>query len=501
MPSNYSYGHVGFFVPGEKVDLKPQMPIDSGRASEFEVDEALPAGLNLDHETGEISGTLSQYQKLGEFPFVITAKNDVGLSKIGLTIAVVNKPGSFTYPEAVFAPGSPVSLLPQLRGHHDSITDKNFSIRPNLLKGLLFRQESGMIEGALDEAQAQGDYTFMVTAANKAGRTELPVTMSVMAVPRAMHYPEYNFFYTCRDSTVSPTLHGKQALNVTYEPEHGFPPGLWVEPSTGKIKGRLQDIPMSHRKNYSIVAKNKVGSVSFPVNLDLVKEHECSALPWWVVPGLIASLLLGGCFVFLFCRKEEKGTYQKLPDPVPIIEGPAKVDWSIFPDRYPKGLRLTWSTPDGEQTVIAQCKPLGLVYEKRAPLQVASNKECHGKMIGIAAGWILTKVHECDVRGRDFNEIEKILSKQVDKLPPEIQLKFDTGGGTETVWLTKRIGLEFDEDAGTIARGSEESSSEKGLSIKKGWTLTSVNYQDVSARSWKEMRKVLNEEMDKLPPV
>jgi hypothetical protein len=78
------------------------------------------------------------------------------------------------------------------------------------------------------------------------------------------------------------------------------------------------------------------------------------------------------------------------------------------------GVPLIWDTPDGERTVYATKKPLGVKFNAEFPLKVKREPEGHSKEIGIKKGWILKFVNGIDVTAmNDIAKVNEILYKEV----------------------------------------------------------------------------------------
>jgi hypothetical protein len=78
------------------------------------------------------------------------------------------------------------------------------------------------------------------------------------------------------------------------------------------------------------------------------------------------------------------------------------------------GVPLIWDTPDGERTVYATKKPLGVQFKAEFPLKVKREPEGHSKELGVKKGWILKSVNGIDVTAmNDMAKVNEILYKEV----------------------------------------------------------------------------------------
>jgi len=109
-------------------------------------------------------------------------------------------------------------------------------------------------------------------------------------------------------------------------------------------------------------------------------------------------------------------------DPVKDVEGMSFVDVTTYlktqTHKLPPAITLTWDTGDGnEETVIATKKPLGLVFNQSLPIKITSEKDGHGKDIGIQVGWVLKNINGVDVlNSNSFADVQKIMHEQVNLL-------------------------------------------------------------------------------------
>merc|ERR1740138_105756 len=78
------------------------------------------------------------------------------------------------------------------------------------------------------------------------------------------------------------------------------------------------------------------------------------------------------------------------------------------------GVSLTWDTPDGERTVYATRRPLGVQFQAAFPLKVKREPEGHSKDIGVKKGWILKLVNGIDVTAmHDIAKVNEILYREI----------------------------------------------------------------------------------------
>jgi hypothetical protein len=196
--------------------------------------------------------------------------------------------------------------------------------------------------------------------------------------------------------------------------------------------------------------------------------------------------------------------------------------------KEPRGVPLIWDTPNGEKTVDARKKPLGVQFRAEFPLKVKREPEGHGKEIGVEVGWILKSVNGIDVATRrSIKEVNDILYREVgektvpldqwrkhamdpeysdgllsariaavtslllqpEKMDPElpssvppsgVPLVWDTPDGERTVHARKKpLGIQFKAEFPIIVDRKPVGHAEE-IGIEIGWILKSVNGIDVA---------------------
>lgn len=406
-----------------------------------------------------------------------------------------------------------MNLLPNgpYRPRADSYSIKEKGSDKGLLPGLTFDSPSGAIHGTPAKDQKEGEYKYVVTAKNALGERNTEITLTVMALPGKLDYQSdkstfgNNTFSPCKVGEMKSGLTTKDKLkSPSFSIAPKLPEGLVFRQTDGRIKGTYVAKKADPEKVlYQVTARNQAGKTTFPLTINYMVGQTCpvpAGFPWWIV---VVILLLAALVYWYMNRPEpEPVAYTPLvaaekpkPEPTPPPPPPP-------PPAKPVGLPLTWVTPTSEVTVFAIRKPLGLVFERHNPIKITSEKDSHGKDLGIKVGWILKAVNYVDISGMDFKDADKILHTEVGKLPGAIPLKFKTpAGAEETVWAMKKpLGLTFEKEVAPIKITQERDGHGKDIGVKVGWVLTAVNYIDVSKlTSFKEVETVLKAEIGKLP--
>jgi hypothetical protein len=158
----------------------------NGDKPKFTIEPALPEGLTLDPETGEISGVTSTSEETPEKTYTITASNAAGEATAWVTFSVLEPPPvNLAYEvEGTNYTGEAVSWEPWWEGG----AVKEWRIQPELPKGLTLDPKTGLIEGTpLVHAKNQ-EYTL--TASNGGGKAVAKINFGVLlAPPIAISYP------------------------------------------------------------------------------------------------------------------------------------------------------------------------------------------------------------------------------------------------------------------------------------------------------------------------
>ncbi len=136
-------------------------PTVVGQVTAYSVSPALPSGILLNPQTGEISGT--PLIAAPHASYRVTARNAGGQAAFDLILTVVSPPG-ITYAAPVQASvGTPMTALnPALTGG----TATSFSILPPLPAGLTLDATTGTISGTPTNARIETTYTVTATLLN-----------------------------------------------------------------------------------------------------------------------------------------------------------------------------------------------------------------------------------------------------------------------------------------------------------------------------------------------
>ncbi|MGB0513338.1 MAG: Ig domain-containing protein, partial [Wenzhouxiangellaceae bacterium] len=173
-PTGLSYPNAPFtFTRG--IPIATQTPTVTNAVANWSISPTLPAGLNFDTDTGEISGTPSTLQSPTNH--TVTASNAGGSAMVVISVEVqAQPPMNLDYPAApfVFNVGNPISpeQLPTVTGAVDA-----YSISPALPAGITFNTGTGAIGGTPTATSPATNYT--VTATNGAGSDMVTISITV----------------------------------------------------------------------------------------------------------------------------------------------------------------------------------------------------------------------------------------------------------------------------------------------------------------------------------
>ncbi|MHC4341210.1 MAG: CHRD domain-containing protein [Planctomycetota bacterium] len=317
-PAGLSYDTPVVYVTGSPVGSNIPSSV-GGAITNFGINPALPAGLDLDTATGVISGTPSVVSPATVY--TVTASNAAGDTSAMVNITVNAAPPanlSYTTPVnyvtgAAITPNQPTST----GGPIDS-----YAITPTLPAGLNFNTSTGIISGTPTATSAAKDYT--VTATNTAGDADATVNISVSASlqpPSGLSYASPVSYPTGAAITANaPSVGGGAVASWSISP--ALPAGLTFNTGTGVISGAPTTVTSA--ANYTVTASNAAGSTSATVNLT-VPLGAPKSLSYSNTPNI--GYVSGGFFATMS----------------PTVSGGAVSSWSISP-ALSAGISLNTST-------------------------------------------------------------------------------------------------------------------------------------------------------------
>ena len=315
-PFSLSYSGSPFTLTKNTSMTTAAPTISGGAVVSWSITPALPAGLSLDNNTGEISGTPTVTSPSATY--TITANNSGGSATTTVTITINDQvPSSIVYSGSPFTLTKGTTMTADTPASQGGSVD-SWSISPALPAGLVFNTSTGEISGTPTSITPSANYT--ITATNTGGSDTVTITLAVNdIIPSSIIYNGTPFTLT-KDSAmtaVTPSSSGGVVESWSISP--ALPAGLVFDTATGEISGTPTVINAS--TNYTVTATNSGGSdttsviitvidvipeIDFTVNeLNLINNTVSSDLPliptvnssgavvaWTISPSLPAGLVL-----------------------------------------------------------------------------------------------------------------------------------------------------------------------------------------------------------------
>ncbi|MFD2529257.1 MBG domain-containing protein, partial [Polaribacter marinaquae] len=234
----------------------------AGTVTSYEVWPPLPAGLSLNQQTGEITGTPTTLS--AETNYQISGRNLGGVSNADFSLSVIDLlPSNLSYSTPqVFTKGQTITpLSPSVSGG----AVVSYSVTPALPLGLSLNTITGEISGAPLFISAQE--TFTIKAENTGGGTTFDLQITVEdSVPTSLSYPAPVVLSKGVEMVeVLPFQNSGGEIAAFTVQGTPLPAGLMLNAQTGAISGTPTVIVGS--TSYTIRGSNSAGFVDGTIQL------------------------------------------------------------------------------------------------------------------------------------------------------------------------------------------------------------------------------------------
>lgn len=258
-PSNLSYASPLLFE--ERVPISPINPSVTGITDLFEIFPTLPAGLNFNPNSGQITGTPILANPSTNY--TITVRNTTGFTTAttNITVLIARPQITYTTPNVFY---ETVAITPLSPNKYGTVVN-TFSISPGLPTGLNFDTSTGIISGAATVQSPRTTYNVTATNSTNSSSTTLDITVTIPPPTNLRYTNPPTYFTGTAISPLTPTVTGFVA---SYSIDKALPTGLNFNTSTGEISGTpTQAIP---RTIFTITATNVAGSSSYSLPITVL---------------------------------------------------------------------------------------------------------------------------------------------------------------------------------------------------------------------------------------
>lgn len=234
------------------------VPVNSGGAiKDCTADLKLPAGLSIDSNTCEISGT--PVEVFAKTEFMVVATNDIGAAtavSVTLTVNDVVPALSYKFASYVWNLGATAATDQPTNGGG---TLTGCTVSPALPSGLSLHATTCVISGTPTAVSAAQSYSITPSSSAGAGSV-VTLSLRVANVVPSLTYSSNAYIFNLNSVSTSgvPTNAGGAITGCTVSP--ALPAGLTLSGTTCEVRGTPTVV--SAATAYSITASNEVGEAA-----------------------------------------------------------------------------------------------------------------------------------------------------------------------------------------------------------------------------------------------
>jgi len=274
-PMSLAYGDNRFHLTiGEQIQVIPTTI--GGRVVSWEVEPALPDGLQLFDTDGSIRGSPTAVQGMSQYR--ITATNTGGSISLDILISVKDIPVAnliYTPAEYDLIIDDSISVTPT----HSGGSSDSWHIEPNLPSGFAFDHSDGTIAGTATEVQ---DFwsSYTIWANNTGGSTSTTFRLRIISIaPENITSEQNEYIFAANETAFIGIINDGPDID-TWEVEPNLPDGM-----TLLLNGSIEGTPTHNTDwiEYTVWGNNSGGSFGHSFWLVI---HDTRADQEWLLRGL-----------------------------------------------------------------------------------------------------------------------------------------------------------------------------------------------------------------------